>query len=454
MYSCYQFLNPEVTIMRRIFFVGAVSVSLCWSAAASADELVAPRRMSLADCVAAALRNNPDVKTAGEEHDVATARRWEAGGNFGPRVHLDANLQEWDSKFTINFGGTPFTVRDQFTWTFSASAIQPLTGLFAIYEQYHMGDLGVDVADIRKRATQRDVGFRVIEGYYRLLQSERLAEVAVTSVDQLQAQLKLANSFHDTGVVSKDDVLRAELALASAKQRVIQSRAQVTLARSRLATLMGLSPSTEIDAVPLAGEPDTSLGASLESAEAKALSDRVEVKEIASHLAESRSGVRLAWLKLAPQVNLVANYTHTVGSPFQQPDAEFIGGTLSWDVWDWGANIAGIKEANAKERQAQDARQKLEDQVRLEVREAFLNVGSAKEGLEVAKAAVSSAEEHYRLVLKRYEANTTTSFDVVDAESLLTQARAQLQTSTYDYLVARAALKRATGDAPQQQLQP
>ncbi|HEY2370357.1 MAG TPA: TolC family protein, partial [Polyangiaceae bacterium] len=70
------------------------------------------------------------------------------------------------------------------------------------------------------------------------------------------------------------------------------------------------------------------------------------------------------------------------------------------------------------------------------------------------KASVASAEEHFRLVTKRYEANTTTSFDVVDAESLLTQARASLQTSTYDFLIARAALRRAMGESPEQQQRP
>ncbi|HEY1958626.1 MAG TPA: TolC family protein [Polyangiaceae bacterium] len=446
-------------MMRRLIVVGAVVFSL--SATASADEqLVAPRKMTLADCVAEAMHNNPDIKTAGDERAAASARRWEVGGNFGPRIQVDGNLQQWNGSYDLQFQldpsqpAIPFHVRDALTWTVSAEAIQPLTGLLAIYEQYHMSDLGVDVAEIRRQATLRDIGFRVIEGYYRLLQSERLAEVAVTSVDQLNAQLKLAQSFHDTGVVSKDDVLRAELALASAKQRTIQSRAQVTLARSRLAVLMGLSPSTELDAYPLTGEPETTIGTSLESAESKALGDRVEVKEVDKEISSSKSGVRLAWLKMAPQVNLVANYTHTIGSPFSQKDAEFIGGTLSWDVWDWGSSIAGVKEANARMREAKNARQKLEDQVRLEVRESFLNLGSAKEGLDVAKAAVTSAEEHYRLVLKRYEANTTTSFDVVDAESLLTQARAQLQTSTYDFLVARAALKRATGDSPQAQQRP
>ena len=119
----------------------------------------------------------------------------------------------------------------------------------------------------------------------------------------------------------------------------------------------------------------------------------------------------------------------------------FVGGTLSWDVWDWGATIGGVHEANARLRMARIAREKVEDQVKLEVREAYLNLDAAKDAMDGAKAAVASAEENYRLVGKRYDANTATSFDVVDSEGLLTQARGQLETATYDYLIARAALK-------------
>ncbi|HSQ61670.1 MAG TPA: TolC family protein [Polyangiaceae bacterium] len=220
------------------------------------------RKMSLAECVAAALRDNPDIKTSTDQVAVARGGRLEAGGRLGPLLRVDGSLQEWNSDYSIPFQLDPsqppvnFPVRDQLTWNFSASAIQPITGLWSLYETYRVRDLGVDVAAIQREATLRDVGyFRTVEAYYRLLQAERLEEVASASVEQLDGQRKRANSFHDNGVVSKDDVLRAELAVANAKQRQILARAHVSLTRSRLAVQMGLSPSAAIDAVPLAGEP-------------------------------------------------------------------------------------------------------------------------------------------------------------------------------------------------------
>jgi outer membrane protein TolC len=434
-----------------------VGVSVCGSA--MADE---PRKMTLADCVSEALTRNPDVRTAHDEIDVAAAQRWEIGGQMLPKLRIEGSVQEWGAPYAISLGGPPFTFHDQFTWVFTAQVIQPLTPLLPLLEQYHVRDLGVDIAHIRQEVTQRDTAYRVIDTYYRLLESQRLAEVAVTSVDQLGGQLKQANSFHDSGVVSKDDVLRAELALANAKQRAIQTRGQVTLWRARLATVIGLSPSTEIDIVPLASEPNAVNDTTLEHAVTTSRTGRVEIHELEERIDQSKVGVRLAWYKMLPAVNLVGAYMHNqqINNPsptnpqFVELNSVYIGGALSWDVWDFGTSLAGVKEANAKLREAKTARDKVRDQLDLEVREAFLNTGTAVEAMTVAKASVASAEEHFRLVTKRYEANTTTSFDVVDAESLLTQARAQLQTSTYDFLIARAALRRAMGESPVQQQRP
>ncbi len=69
--------------------------------------------------------------------------------------------------------------------------------------------------------------------------------------------------------------------------------------------------------------------------------------------------------------------------------------------------------------------------------------------MAVAKASVALAEENFRLVQRRYDASAATSFDVVDAEGLLTQARGQMQTALYDFFITRAALRTAEGMRPE-----
>jgi outer membrane protein len=405
------------------------------------------RTMSLNECVAIALRENPDSQSSEYAVRGAEAQRAEVRGAFAPKVQFDGNVQQWNAPFSIDFGGQSLTVRNAFTWTAGVSLVQPLTSLFAIYDQYKVRELGVDVAAIQRAATRREVAFHTIESYYRTLEAERLAEVAEASVTQLEAQQKQAQSQFDNGVIGKNDLLRAGLALAGARQRSIQTRGQVVLARGRLAAAMGRSPDEAVEPTPFAGEPPALGEVGLEAAEGRAASDRLELRDLAKQVDQAQVGVRYAKATLGPVVSAVGNYTHTAGSDFQQVNAAYVGLAASWAVWDWGTTIGTIHEADAKLHQAILARKKLEDQVRLEAREAFVNAESSREALDVARTAVAQAEENYRIVTKKFDNSAATSFDVVDAESLLTESRGQVEQALYDYLIASAALQKATGAA-------
>ncbi|MDB4937578.1 MAG: hypothetical protein JWP87_4550 [Labilithrix sp.] len=404
------------------------------------------RRMRLDECVELALKNNVEVQSAADEVAVSEAQRSGARGRIGPSVRVDGYAHEWNSPYKIPFGAESFPVRDQFEWNVTVSASQPVTGLFAIVDALKVRNLGVDIANIRREVARRDTAFRVVESYYHIVQGQRLVEVAAASVEQLQAQLKQSNSFHNNGVVSQDDVLRAQLAVANAEQRLIQARARVLFEQARLAVLVGL-PDVSIEPQPIAPETGSVSreAVTVDQAQKTAEAQRIELVEVDKRIDQANREVKVAWLRLAPQVNVVGAYIHNEGSQFVQTNSAYVGAQASWDVWDWGTNTSAISEAKTRAHQATLARTRISDQVRLEVRRAFLELSAASEAMVVAQASVASAEENFRLVKKRYEASAATSFDVIDAEGLLTQSRGQMQTALYDQLVARAALKRAMG---------
>jgi outer membrane protein TolC len=411
--------------------------------------------MGVAECVDVALHHNVDVLTSNEEVTATEAERAAVRGQLGPKLRADASARRWTEAYTIPFSLDPtkppsaFPVHDAFEWNATVTLTQPITGLFAILDAYKIRDLGVDIATIRRDVARRDAAYHVVESYYRLAQAGQLTGVAKASVDALQGQLRQANSFHENGVVSQNDVLRAQLAVANAQQRVIQLGARVSLERSRLAVLMGMPPDAMIDAQPLAGDQPPADAETLAQDEQAAEVQRIELVELDKHVEQAHRAAGLAWHNLVPQVSAVGAYLHTEGSPFTQKNSAYVGAVASWDVWDWGATSSAIPLAKARARQAALARAKVSDQIRLEVRQAYVDVASAAQAGAVAKASVAQAEENFRLVTKRYEANAATSFDVVDAEGLLTQARGQLETALYDHAVARAALRRAMGAAPE-----
>jgi outer membrane protein len=436
----------EASVARRLL-APAVCLTIASIGTAQAQSQEAARSpTSISQAVAEALRSNPDALSSDYDVKEKEAQRAGVRGQFGPRLHADANATQWNSPFNLQFVGTSsLTVREAFTWTASVSVIQPITPLLAIYDAYKIQDLGVDVAAIKRLAARRELALRVVEAYYRLLEAERLSVVADASVTQLESQEKQARSLFDNGVVGKNDLLRAGLALAGARLRAIQSRGQVDVSRSRLDTLMGRSPEDPVEAAAFIGDPPPAEERSAQAAEEHAVAQRLELRALDRNVDQAGRGVGLAKQKLLPQVNAIGNYTHFEGSAFQQADAAYVGLFASWDVFDWGTTLSGIHEADARLQQARLARKKLEGEVRLEARQAFVDAATAGDALAVARTAVSQAEENYRIVSKKFEASAATSFDVVDAEAVLTQARGQVEASLYDLLVARATLERATG---------
>ena len=72
-------------------------------------------------------------------------------------------------------------------------------------------------------------------------------------------------------------------------------------------------------------------------------------------------------------------------------------------------------------------------------------LSAATAAIEVAKTALSSAEEAYRVTAEVVRAGSGTTTDLLDAQSALTQARLNLVRSKYQQALARVQLRRAMG---------
>jgi outer membrane protein TolC len=428
--------------------------------------------MSLDQCIEVALKKNPDIISANRETDAAEAARKSARGGFGPRLKVEGGVQRWDRGINadfmsgvvplVNYGvsGNPLTpiniatdpafagngplaplakpmqIRPQTTWSASATLVQPLAALWTVKEGYDLRVLGVDVAQMGEKSARRDVAFQVAEAYYRLLQAMRMADVAQNSVENISAQVKRAQTFHEAGTVGKNDVLRAELGLAAAKQRLIQAKGGVELARGRLATLLGLPPETDISPTLAINDVQTAAPMRANDAEDRAVKERIELKQLNLKIEQAKGGERLSKSKMIPQLNALAVFNLQQKTTFTPYDHSwFVGANASWDIWEGGSTYFGIEES----------KQKIEDMVRLDARSAQVGLVTATEALQVARAAVDQAEENFRIEQKRYENADNTSFDVLDAENQLTTARGQHQAAIYEYLIAQSNLARATG---------
>jgi outer membrane protein TolC len=84
--------------------------------------------------------------------------------------------------------------------------------------------------------------------------------------------------------------------------------------------------------------------------------------------------------------------------------------------------------------------------VKLQVREAFQNLTTAQQRVEVSRQAQSEAEESLRIIQNRYEAGLATITDVLRVEAARTSAQKNYLNALFDYRISYAALELATGE--------
>ena len=69
----------------------------------------------------------------------------------------------------------------------------------------------------------------------------------------------------------------------------------------------------------------------------------------------------------------------------------------------------------------------------------------AEKNIPTTRKAVEQAEENLRVSEERYKAQVTTSTEVLDAQTLLTEGSMNYYRALYDHNLAKARLRRAIG---------
>jgi OMF family outer membrane factor len=118
----------------------------------------------------------------------------------------------------------------------------------------------------------------------------------------------------------------------------------------------------------------------------------------------------------------------------------------SFNLFDWGAAKAKVTQAEANARGLGLRVKGMEDQLRLEVQQAYQALLEARERIPLAETSVKQAQENLEITKIRYEAGLATTVDVLDSQMLLTQNESASVQASFDYDLALVKLAKASGD--------
>ncbi len=438
--------------MKMRWFIGFILGAMVFTGASRAQESQAP--LTLEESIKIAMQRSLTVNSAVLGVAGSEFRRKEAITNFLPTWTGQYGWTRSNQPVALGLsqgvflGGSTLVSPDKDIYNFNTSLNQPLFTGGKNLANYRFSKLGVDLSKTTVETTKLDLVLQVRVGYFNILRTEKFLAVAEQQVKNFEAQLEVTKAFFDVGIVPKSDVLQAEVQLANAKQSMAKAGNDVATAKALFNILLRREINTPLEVVDILAYKAFPL--SFEQSLEEALKLRPEIKTAQLNIDQAKESVKVTRADFFPTITFFGGYSRS------SDDIDLSGGTnftKSWEIgalaqftiWNWGKTAFQVGENKVKVHQAENSKTQEIDSVTLEVKNDYLNLLVAEKNIGTSEKAIEQAEENLRMYEERYRYQVATQTDVLNAVTLLAQARTNYYGALSDFNVAKAQLERGMG---------
>ena len=334
-----------------------------------------------------------------------------------------------------------------FNW--SLEITQPIFTGFALLDKSELAKLGINISEVQKQ----EAALNVIEGvkiaYFNILKAQEQLRVAGEQVKSLKSHEMQAKLLYKQGIIPYNDLLKSEVALANAVQYGTLSKAALNISVSTFNTILNQNINAK-DIFQNIHYVNFKRYA-LNSLFIYALRHRPGLKIFRFKIKQASLKEKIANSRYYPQVSAFAAYAQSgqnwlaSSNEFSNQANKIIGLSAEWTLFNWFKTSDNYqKERYDKMALKYDLKSYLNN-VRLDVKSNLLGLKTAFKNIKAAKLSVKQAEENLKITNLQYMQETTTSTEVLDAETYLKHAELNYYDSLYGYDIYLARLQRAIG---------
>jgi outer membrane protein TolC len=419
--------------------------------------------LTLPDAIALAFRLQPRLKASLESIRQAEGREEIAFAAFLPALTTGYSVGGFDLNaggaslpipglpnsfnFIPGLGAIPFGLNVKTGYELAELKLQWLICDFGRrLGRYNQAGLAIDIAQLQTQRAYQTVANEVATAYYQVLRTRSLRRIAAESVRRAEDDLDVARKLAKGGVVEREKVLRAEVALAQAQRALDVAEEAETVAVAALNLAIGLNASSVTGVADTADIPHVTLGL---ADCLKAAVGRREFQVARKSVQVAQVGARVAGADFAPRIVADGSlFDFQQASPRGHADLALGFIKLEWGVFEGGRRVAELRVADSRIREAIAQADSIADTIAFQVNQTYRQMVVARKGIDRARPAVDQARETYRLVVARSRQGDATPAELTEAEAGLTRAEQDYANSVYDYLTALERLQYAMGTTP------
>jgi outer membrane protein len=414
--------------------------------AISNAQLHASDSLSADQAVHLTLKNHPMIQQAQQSADAAQARVGLSRSVYYPDFFIDGVYARVGPVAEID-------IQDHTFKLFPENNYDLHLGLRQILYDFGKSSTTVSAAQSNQKTAAQyvelikyNLAYQTIGVFDAILILHHNIAVLDEQIEALNQHLEISAKKVKAGTATDYDVLTTRVRIAAAENDKIDMQNALSNQEITLRQLNGLAADQPIN---LIGEFDsTGMMLNPDSLLAAAQNQRLELT--ITHQMENSTDIQRHMASLGDRPSLMMDLTSGFKNGYE-PDlnkatANFTAGlSIHVPIFNGHRTHYQYQEAEANLQAAKAHSSDVQRQIASEVKQAITGVYSSMEKIHTSEIQVAQAEEALSMANTRYDAGVITNLDLLDAQTMLSQAKLIRLRALYNYTVSMNTLNKATG---------
>ncbi|MTK54090.1 efflux RND transporter permease subunit [Paludibacter sp.] len=445
---------------------GGATILLLMLVFSSATMTAQKRDISLDECKKLAVQNNSKVKNANFELQASQETKKAAFTSYFPKISASANYVKFSENLlkvsvpSVNlpvYNGDLSTLASASQYAYfpgmSVSTLdkavvgnvlimQPVFAGGRIINGNKLAKLGEDVSASKVVLSKSEVVQKAEEQYWQIVSLREKMKTLRMLQMLLDSTYKQANDAYHAGLINRNDVMKVTLKKSDTKVNELQLSNGIKLSTMALCQYIGLPYDSTIvfgEEIPLYKTPEQvyldSKQAVTNREEYKLLGQSVKAEELQSKL-------KLGEYMPEVAVGVGGVYQNVAGS---HNSFGLVMASVKVPISDWWEASHTMKARKQKEQIARNESKNNTELLTLEIEKTWNELTESYKQIAIASESIGQAEENLRINRDNFNAGMINISDLLEAETMLQQAKNQLTDSQTRYKSKLVAYLQVTG---------
>ncbi len=318
-----------------------------------------------------------------------------------------------------------------------------------VKKSIEMAGLREQLAELDLEKNQQDVKFLVLSNYLDVYKLKNQEQIFLNNKKLAQERLKNIQKFNQQGMVTRNEVIRGELAIKNLDQGLLTLSNNKKILNYNLDVALGLPQNTEIN--PTESLVGKELGLGTDYYLQMAYQNNPQLKSANTNIAVAQKNIEIINTDKMPTLSGFGGYNMQRPITTRTPVLDMYsnswqaGISLSYNIDNLYKTKERLKVGELQKTQAQDALTLTKQNIDMMVNAAYVKYKESIDQAKLMDDAQKLAEENYKITEAKYLNQLAVQAEMIDAQNQKLQAELDFVTAEINVLYQYYNLLKTTG---------